>query len=219
MERLELYAQPRNVTGKKVKALRREGQVPGIIYGYGLDPIKLLIGDKEIERVLKLASTSTLIDLKVEGHKVAYAAVIRDVQYDPIKHNPIHVDMLALNLMETVRVQIPVTLVGTPPAIEKGGVLLQQLTELEIEALPTALVSSFEIDVSGLADIGDSLTVSDVTPPEGITILTSGLETIAQMTALVEEAIEEEVETIGLEDVTVPTVSEQKAAAEETEVE
>jgi len=196
METLELRATPREIVGgNRVKALRREDIVPGIIYGHGIDPIAVQFDSREVEKAISEAGTSSTIQIYVEGVPDPYLAIFRDVQYHVIKRNVIHLDLQALSLKETVRVPVTVVLTGESPDIEEaGGVLLQILNELEIEALPTALVPSIEIDVSELTEIGQSITVGDIAPPPGVTILNAPHEIIAQVIYTEEE--EEEVEVM-----------------------
>ncbi|MGC9393866.1 MAG: 50S ribosomal protein L25 [Anaerolineae bacterium] len=198
METLELRATPRKIVGgNRVKALRREDIVPGIIYGHGIDPIPVQFDSLEVEKAISQAGTSSTIQIYVEGVPDPYLAIFRDVQYHVIKRNVIHLDLQALSLKETVRVPVTVTLTGESPAIEEaGGVLLQILNELEIEALPTALVPSIEIDVSVLTEIGQSITVGDIAPPPGVTIHNAPHEIIAQAVYIEEEEEEEEVEVM-----------------------
>ncbi len=216
MEQLELHAQPRQVVGKKVKALRRKGFVPGILYGHQVGSLPLLFNHREIESAVKQTSSSTLIELHVEGQEEPFTAVFRDMQRDILKHNVTHVDLLALDLTETVRVQIPLVFTGSAPAVqEQGGVLLQILNEIEVEALPMALVPSIEIDISGVTDIGETITVGDLDLAEGITVLTSPTEVIMQVTTITEEPEEEELEAALEEPGEVEVITEAKEEGEE----
>lgn len=193
MEQIELQASPRAVTGKQVKQLRAEGIVPGILYGHGIDPIALKFNERDIEQLVTTASSSSLVSVNVEGHNDPYTAIIRDLQRDVIKRNVTHIDLQALSMKEKVRLPISINLVGTAPAVEElGGILLQQLTEVEVECLPTALVSSIDVDITGMTEIGTSLTVEDLVIPEGIEILTDTKEMVVQITAMAEEIEEEE---------------------------
>ncbi len=215
MEQLELYAKRREIIGKKVNRLRREGYVPGILYGHDVDPIPLLFDGYEIESAVRQTSTSTLVQVNIEGHDSAYTAVFRDTQRDILKHNLIHVDLLSLNLEETVRVEVPLNLVGVSPAEEEqGGVLIQQLNEVEVEALPMALVPAIEIDISSIVNIGETITVGDIAPPEGVTILTSSDEIVVQVTTITEEEIEEELEEVLLEPGEVEVIGKGKEEEE-----
>ena len=192
MESIELHAEPRSVTGKKVKRLRREHVTPGIIYGHHIDPMAVKFSSRHVEQVLGRAGTSTTVQVHIEGEDEPYLAIFRDVQHHPIRRDVIHVDMQALSLEELVRVPVPVITVGeAPAATEAGGVLIQPLNELEIEALPMALIPSIQLDVTGLTEIGDSITVGDIEVPEGVTILNRPDETIVQVTFMEEEKLEE----------------------------
>lgn len=197
METLELRATPREIIGgTQVKALRREDVVPGIIYGHGIDPIAVQFDSREVEKAISQAGTSSTVQVYVEGIRDPYLAIFRDVQYHIIKRNVIHLDLQALDLKETVRVPVTVVLTGESPAVEDaGGVLLHILNELEIEALPMALVPSIEVDISVLTEIGQSIIVGDIVPPPGVTILNSAHETVAQV-IYTEEEKEAEAEVV-----------------------
>jgi len=217
MEGLELRATPRTVIKKQVKALRRQGIIPGVIYGHGIESIAVQFDSREVEKSISNAGTSTTVQVYVEGIQDPYLTIFRDVQYDPIKHNVIHLDLQALNIKETVRVPVTVVLIGECPAVEESeGVLIHLLNELEIEALPTALVPSIEVDVSQITEIGQSISVGDLVPPEGITILNSPADVIVQVIWMEEEA-EEELE--GVPEVgEVEVIGEVTADEEEMEV-
>lgn len=189
METLELRAIPRDIVGgKQVKALRREDVVPGIIYGHGFEPVAVQFNSREVEKAISQAGTSSTVQVFVEGIHDPYLAIFRDVQYHTLKRNVIHLDLQALNLKETVRVPVSVILTGEAPAVKDfGGILLQILNELEIEALPTALVPSIEVNVSGLTEIGQSITVGDIVPPAGVKILNAAHEFVAQVMYAEEE--------------------------------
>lgn len=213
METLELRATPREIIGgTQVKALRREDIVPGIIYGHGIDPIAVQFDSREVEKAINKAGTSSTVQVYVEGTRDPYLAIFRDVQYHTIKRNVIHLDLQALDLKETVRVPVSVVLTGESAAVEDfGGVLLHILNELEIEALPTALVPSIEVDISVLTEIGQSITVGDIVPPPGVTILNAPHEFVAQVIYAEEE--KEEVEAV-TEQAEVEVIRRRPAAEE-----
>jgi large subunit ribosomal protein L25 len=191
MEAIELRAEPRTLTGKKAKLLRRQSIVPGVIYGRHIEPIAVQFEYRELLKALNRAGTSAAVQVALTGAKEPYLAIFRDVQHNPIRRDVTHVDLQALSLTETVRVPVNVVLVGSAPAAEEaGGVVMQLLTELEIEALPTALIPVFEVDISSLTEIGDTITVGDIPVPEGIEILTQKTATIVQITFMAEEDLE-----------------------------
>jgi len=214
METLELRAIPRDIVGgKQVKALRREDVVPGIIYGHGFEPVAVQFNSREVEKAISQAGTSSTVQVFVEGIHDPYLAIFRDVQYHTLKRNVIHLDLQALNLKETVRVPVSVILTGEAPAVKDfGGILLQILNELEIEALPTALVPSIEVNVSGLTEIGQSITVGDIVPPAGVKILNAAHEFVAQVMYAEEE--QEEVAAVVEPQAEVEVIRRRPAAEE-----
>ncbi|MFP4343807.1 MAG: 50S ribosomal protein L25 [Anaerolineales bacterium] len=207
MAELELRTTPRETIGKQVKQLRREGLVPGILYGRGIESIAVKIDQQAAEDIVRQAGSSTLVKVHVEGQQEPFSVIVRDVQRHVIRRDLLHVDLQALSMTETVRLPIPVVLVGNAPAAEElGGVLLQQINEIEVECLPGALVSAFEIDVSGMTEIGDAIAIKDMDIPAGIEILSDPEETVVMITFIEEEVVEEEetFEVIGeLEEVEV----------------
>lgn len=195
MEQLKLQATPRTVIGKQVKQLRRAGLLPGIIYGSSIEPLAVQFDAQEARSVANQAGSSSLINVYVAGIPVPYSVIIRDVQWDYLKRVLIHLDLQALSMTEKVRIQISINLVGTAHAVEElGGVLLHLVNEIDVECLPSALVPAIDVDISGLTQIGDSISVKDIVVPEGIEILTDAEETVVQISAVVEEV--EEVEEV-----------------------
>jgi large subunit ribosomal protein L25 len=218
MESITLQAAPRTVIGKKVKSLRRQDIVPGVIYGHHIEPLAVQFDARHVTKVFSLVGTSSTVEVTVEGYEEPYLAIFRDTQVDIIRRNLTHVDLQALSLTETVRVPVSVILTGASPAVELGGVLVHILNELEIEALPNALIPSVTIDISTLENIGDSVSVGDISVPEGVTILTPADETIVHVTyqAAEEEEEEEEEELLITGEM---AAGEETTAAEEPEEE
>jgi large subunit ribosomal protein L25 len=194
MDSITLHATPRTVIGKKVKVLRRQNIVPGVIYGHHLEPIPVQFDARHVTKVLNAVGTSSTVEVSVEGHDDPYLVIFRDTQIDTIRRTINHVDLQALSLTETVRVPVSVILTGESPAIELGGVLVQILNELEIEALPNALIPSVEIDLNLLQEIGDSVSVGDLEVPDGVTILNPAEDSIVQVIYQVAEEELEELE-------------------------
>ncbi len=193
METIELHVTPRDIIGgKQVKAMRRQGLVPGIIYGKGIEPLPVTCAYRDIEGVVKRAGSSTLVRVFVEGVKAPYVAIVRDVQYHPIRRTVQHVDFQALKMEERVRVPVSIILTGESKAVtDGGGTLLHHLTEVEIECLPDALIHNIKVDVSAITKVGQSITVGDLQLPEDVTILTSPDEIIAQVVGEEGETSEE----------------------------
>ena len=167
-DRISVVAEPRTVTGKKVKQLRREGYVPGVVYGRS-EPINLQMKGKALRRALRVAGSSQLIELGVEDN--TYTVLARDIQQHLTRRDIMHVDFLEVDLKQTIKFVSNMVTVGTAPVEELGGGRVALMFhEVEIEALPDALVSELEIDISSLEDVNDVLLVSDIVLPEGVTI-------------------------------------------------
>jgi large subunit ribosomal protein L25 len=192
MEAIILEAQPRKVTGKKVKLLRQSGVVPAIMYGKDVEPTAIQLDDKETDKLLSQAGGSTLIDLKIgkKTHKVLFRAV----QRDPITLQLLHVDLLQVAMDVAIRTTIPVELVGEAPAVKNlGGVLVSGVNEIEVEALPSDLVDRITVDLEVLQEIEDSITVSDLFAGKDVTVLSDPDDVVAQIMYQIAEEIEEEV--------------------------
>ncbi|HNT76884.1 MAG TPA: 50S ribosomal protein L25 [Anaerolineae bacterium] len=186
-EAIALQAIPRTVIGKQVNALRRQGFVPGIIYGHNIDPIPVQFNAHDLARYVTKFGTSSTVQVTLEGVSEPYLAIFRDIQYHRLRRAIRHLDLQALSLTEKVRMPLPITLVGESSVVALGALLLQQLNELEVEALPGALVPTIEIDISVLTEMGQSILVGDVVPPEGIEILNAPGDIIVQVTHVEEE--------------------------------
>jgi len=207
MEKVVIPAEKRKVTGKQVKALRREGKLPAVLYGYGIDPMSIVLDAHEASRTLARASSSTLITISLDGKE--YPTLVREKQLDYIRNSLIHVDFLAVSLTEKITASVGVHVVGEAPAVkEYGAILVTGLTELEVECLATDLPERFTVDVSGLTEISSGVYVKDVVPPDGVEILNDPEEVLVVATAMVEEEIEEEEEELleGEEELEEPEV-------------
>ncbi len=217
MKQLELQASHRSLTGKKVKRLRKIGITPGILYGSGIDPLSLKFNTRELENIVIEAGSSSLVQVQIEGHEQSHIAIVRDVQRDVIKRFVTHVDLQALNMQEVVTLPISIVLKGIAPGVEDvGGVLLQQVYEVEGECLPADLLPAIEVDISSLVEIGDSITIGDLDIPDTIQILAEPDDVIVQITFVTEEALEEEeVETMLGEAAEVAVVGEEAASEEQ----
>ncbi len=192
---IELKSQTRDVIGKQVKELRRQGLLPAIVYGAGIEPTPIQLDSLDAERVLVGVGSSTLIDLHIgdDVHKV----LVRDLQRDVIKRNPIHIDFLAVAMDVKITTVVPVELVGKSPAVQElGGVLVTGLSEIEVEALPSDLPDRVSVDLELLETFDDSITVGDLYLGDGVTVLTDEDEFIANVVYQTMEEIVEEVEEL-----------------------
>ncbi|MCD6289757.1 MAG: 50S ribosomal protein L25 [Anaerolineae bacterium] len=183
MGALELKAQPRSVTGRRVKRLRAQGLVPAVIYGPGMTTQAVQVREHDLERVLRHAGFTQLVTLQIEdGSTVASENVlVREVQRHPIKRYPLHVDFYRVVMTEKLRAEVPVHLVGKAPVVTEGAILVQDLTAVEVECLPADIPESIEVDVSGLTSASQSITVADLSVPEGVEIVSDPEEAIVSI--------------------------------------
>ena len=193
MDEFVLQADKREAIGKKVKGLRREGKLPAIIYGHGIDPIPISMDYRQTTRSLSSITSSSLVVVEVGGDKIT--TLIRDRQYDPVTGNLLHVDFLSISMTEKLRTDVGLDFVGDAPAVKNfGGVLVTGLEALEVECFPQDLPDKIDVDISVLEEIGDSLYVRDLTMPEGVELITSEDEMLILVTTPAVEPVEEEVE-------------------------
>ncbi len=191
-EEIVLEVLKREKAGKEVaKKLRRDGFIPGVVYGAGEKPTPVQIPTNAFIKFRRSGhGENALITLNIKNGKTASEKVlIRDIQKDPVKDNVIHIDFQHVSLTKKITIKIPIHLVGTPTGVkDQGGILQQVLRELEITCLPTDIPEKVEVDVTALK-IGDSIHVSDLSLPQ-VEILTDPVQTI---TSVVPPMKEEEV--------------------------
>jgi large subunit ribosomal protein L25 len=192
MENVVLKATRREVLGKKVKVLRREGKLPAVIFGHGIETTPILLDMHDASRALSSVGSSTLITIDLEGEQ--HTALVRERQIDFIYRTLIHVDFQALSMTEKIRATVSLFYdAEQAPAIETyNAILITALEGLEVESLPGDLPDSIEVDVSGLEAIGDAIHVKDIIPPEGVEILDDPETLIVVVTAPEAEPEEEE---------------------------
>ncbi|HEU4354575.1 MAG TPA: 50S ribosomal protein L25/general stress protein Ctc [Actinomycetota bacterium] len=166
---LKLVAERREGTGKGVaRKLRAAGRVPAVVYGQGLESTAVSVDAKELFHVLHAGGANVLLDVVLDGK--AQLALARDVQRDHIHGRFIHVDFLAVSRTEKITIAIPVRVVGESVGVKAGGVLEHHLWEIQAECLPGDVPDAIDADVSAL-EVGDSIKVSDLVAPSGVTIL------------------------------------------------
>lgn len=168
MSEITLEVEVREKTGKGAgRSLRRAGKVPAVVYGKTVEPVGLQIDTPTVQRLLQSGASGGLIRLKYNGNN--QMVLLKDVQLDPVMGTPVHVDFHAIALDQEVQVDVPIVLVGEDQRVNDGGVLAQNLRELAISCLPTAIPESISVDVSGL-ETGNNLTVGDLELPEGVSL-------------------------------------------------
>ena len=171
--------------GKKKQAskqLRREGLVPGVLYGRGEEPSLLTINTKELLVLLHSFGRNAVVDLKIEGKKTAVKAFIYEIQHDPLSGDIIHVDFKHISLTEKINITVPVRLEGVPEGVKnEGGILEHVMHTLNISCLPTEIPSQITIDVSDLK-LGGIIHVRDI-PVENFEILDEQERTLVHVVA------------------------------------
>ncbi len=172
----------RTVTGKKVKRLRKQGILPVHMYGSGIDSQALQAELGELRRVLPRVGTNIPLSVAVDGSDDENICFVREVQRHPVTEDLLHVDFIRVDITQTISAEVPITLIGSAPATQQGGTLLQPLTSLLVEALPMNIPASVEADVSGLDDFEKSIVVSDITVADNVTVLTDSDEFVARVT-------------------------------------
>jgi len=172
MEIRELTAERREAGGKgDAKRLRRLGRVPAILYGARIEPVPLSVSPKDLQRVLYArAGGSVLVNLRLPGESEARAAVVRDLQFDPVRETLLHVDLQAVRMDEQITVEVPIRVVGEAAGVkEQSGVLAVLLRTVEVACLPALIPERIDVDVSPLR-IHDVITVGDLRLPEGVRV-------------------------------------------------
>lgn len=224
--RVELEARERSLLGSKVKRLRREGWVPGVMYGRDFDSVSLKFDKYALRDVLSQVGGSQLVNIKVDDADEPEFALLREVQRDVITGDLLHVDFYRVMMTETITTEIPLLSVGESPVAEqKEGILLHGIAELEVECLPGDLVDAIEIDMSDLTEVGQAILVEDLAIPSGINVLTDPDEMIARLVPLEEVELErpaaevEEELILGEEGEEVEVIGEAEAEEGEEEEE
>ncbi len=191
---MELSANTREILGKKVKVLRRQGITPVHLYGHSVTPVPLQCDTAELKRILARTGTTGLIDLKLDTAKRPRNVMIREVQIEPRSGELLHVDFYQVRMEEKIRVEVPIIMVGEAPALKlKENFLTHELTSLTVECLPDEIPSRVELDLSSLEEAEQTIHVKDLSLAEGITVLTNPEQMIAKISAgFVEKAVGEE---------------------------
>ncbi len=190
MEKVVLKAVKRDVIGKQVRALRRAGQLPAVIYGRHVEPLSISLDARSATLALNKASSSSLVTLDVDG--VEFVALVREKQRDFIKGNFKHIDFLALDMTEKIRTKVRLHFMGVSSAVKDfNAVLVHRIDAFEIECLPNDLPERINVDISPLKEIGNSVHVRDIAVPENVTVLADVDDIVVIATLVKEEAVEE----------------------------
>src|SRR5512143_3981055 len=181
MEKVVLKATRRDVIGKQVKALRRSGKLPAVIYGRHTEPVNITLDAHNASLALSKVGSSSLITIDVDGTE--YPALVRERQRDYIKNRLTHVDFLAVSLTEKLRAEVRIELTGVSVAVKDfDAVLVTGLHSLTVECLPSDLPDHITVDIAPLAKVGDSIHVRDVSLGDKVQILDDPDEMIVNAT-------------------------------------
>jgi large subunit ribosomal protein L25 len=214
----QIQAEPRKVTGKQVKALRRAGLIPAVIYGAGLTPMAIELKARDAEKALVRATGATLFDLALGGetHKV----LVREVQRGSIRRDLRHVDFLKVAMDQLIRAVVPIELMGEAPAVKTlGGVLVTSVQAIEVEALPADLPDRISISIETLEKIDDKITVADLPLGKGVKVLTSPEDVVARVIYQAVEVVEEVVKEAVAVTAEPEVIARKKEEDEEEEAE
>ncbi|MCW3049351.1 MAG: ribosomal protein [Solirubrobacterales bacterium] len=187
-------------SSRATRRLRREGRVPGILYGGGVEPLAFQVDARELRHAL--AAAGAVVELSLEDKTTS--AVLKDAQRDAVRGDTLHVDFVRVDLNQAIQSIVPVVLLGEEdaPGVKEGGVLEHITREVTVEALPNEIPESLTYDVSEM-QINDTVTLSQITPPEGVTLVDDVDETVIatltppRLQLEDEEGIEEETERVG----------------------
>ncbi len=217
-ERIKLQVTERERRGSAdARRLRREGLIPGVLYGRGKQPQTICVPERDLRRVLTgQGGLHAILDVVVEGRGTTHASILKDYQQDPLRGHISHIDLQEVRLDQPIQASVNVQLVGEPAGAKEGGVLSQVQREINIEALPMEIPEHIDLDVSGMA-IGDTLRLVDLTPMDGVTYLDDPEETVLATVTLptrVEEPEEVTEEGEELPEGEVPPEEQPEGAAE-----
>jgi large subunit ribosomal protein L25 len=214
---LELNAEPRQVTGNELKTLRQKGFIPGIVYGAGQKNISIQVDYQEFRKVFEEAGESTIIKLKIGNE--AKNVLIHEVAKDPVSDKFIHIDFLQVRMDKAITAEVGLVFEGEAPAVkELEGVLVKNITEVEVEALPKDLPHELKVDISVLKTFDDNIKIKDLKLPPGVEIKIEPEEVIALVTPPRTEEELEELEEKPEEKVPEEEKAEEVAPSEEAPV-
>jgi large subunit ribosomal protein L25 len=214
-DKFEIAAQSRAQVGHGIKALRRSGQVPGVVYGHNIAPTSIQIAERELSSVLRKVGRNSLIALNVGADGSPRMVLTREVQRDPVTRALLHIDFYEVSMTEKILASVRILVVGdaVSPDIKSGaGVLLQESNTIDIECLPADLFDTITIDIS-TAKIGDVIRVKDLQIPAGVTVREDAEDVVLRIQRFVEAKVEEVVvETAEVEVIEKGKKEEEEAA-------
>ena len=194
-ERIIIEAEPREITGKQVGQLRRDGWIPGVIYGRK-EPVAVQMEQKALRRALRTVGTTLLADVNVGGQ--VRTVLVREIQQHATRGDLVHIDFMEVDMKSTLRASAALVTVGmAAPEAEGLGAATLMLREVDIECLPDDLVAEIEVDLSAIKTADDTIYVKDITAPKGVEILTDPEQVVARFEFAAAEEVELGEETEG----------------------
>lgn len=206
----------RSALGRRAKHVHDTGNIPGVVYGHGIEPRAVQVARSEFRKLYRDAGTSSLIDLSLDN-ATSVKALIQDVQVHPISMEPYHIDFRQIRMDEELIIDVPLSFVGEAPAVkELAGTLVHPLSEVKVKCLPADLPHEIAVDLSALKTFDDAITIGSLQALKGVTFLDDANITIAVVTPpLTEEQLKKMEEEAKVGDVTaIKTEAEEKKAAE-----
>lgn len=182
VEKLKVEAETRSLFGRKIKKLRKEGILPSNVFGKNIKSLPIQLSLASFSTIYNEAGENKIIYLTIKGEKEEKPVLVHNIQMDPVSGAMLHVDFHQVSLTEKVTSNVPVELIGEAPAVSQSiGILVRPLSEVEVEALPTQLPEKFEVDVSNLKNVDDSITVASIKVPSGVSLITSADQIVAKI--------------------------------------
>ncbi|MPZ23543.1 MAG: 50S ribosomal protein L25 [Dehalococcoidia bacterium] len=212
MAETTVAASRREILGKRVRHLRRAGQVPASIYGHRKESLALQVAVDSLAQAIKAGGSSTIIDVAVEGEARPRPALIKRIQRHPVTDVLLHVDFYQVSMTERMTADVPLVLIGEPPAVKDfQGVLVQQIDSVSIRSLPGDLPQNFEVDISSITELDQGILVGEMKLPDGVELLSDPDQLIVRVEA---PRVSEEPTTVAEAEA---TAAEEPAAEEATE--
>ena len=216
MENIELKTTKREILGKKVRFLRRQGITPVHLFGHGIESMALQCDTIELHHALARAGHTSLISLKIPNEKGPRNVVVREIQTEPCTRESLHVDFYQVRMAEVIRMEVPVVLVGEAPALKlKENMLVQAFNTLSVECLPANIPTSLTLDLSSLTETNQTVRVKDIELDKEITVLNNPELVVVSISSRPAEKIEEEVVTEEAKEVPETTSSHEGESTEE----
>ena len=219
MNREQLNVSRRDILGKKVRFLRREGLTPVNLYGPNIESLPLQTETPVIKRLIAMVGRNALVALKVDGAKKPRMVMIRDIQRDPLTYEILHVGFFQVEMTHKVRAEVPLLFLGEAPAAKSSrAMLIENLTTLQVEALPADLPRNIEVDLSVLEEVDQAIHVRDLAVDQSVEVVTDPDQVVARvMESKVEKLVEEIEEVVAVEEAEVEAEVEAEAPPQDEE--